>query len=72
MRPAARSSTGSASRAGGAGGGMNFYTDDSPGLKMSPVRTLRGAALQPWNPTARQCMYGIKGTGLVMLAIRGM
>ena len=35
---AARSSGSGAGRQSGAGGGLNFYTDDAPGLKMSPVR----------------------------------
>ncbi|KAK9905927.1 hypothetical protein WJX75_009108 [Coccomyxa subellipsoidea] len=32
-----RSSGSGAGRQSGAGGGLNFYTDDAPGLKMSPV-----------------------------------
>lgn len=38
---AARSTTSTARQSSGAGGGLNFFTDDTPGLKLSPVSAIR-------------------------------
>ena len=41
----ARSSTSTARQSTGAGGGLNFFTDDTPGLKLSPVSNMELVAL---------------------------
>ena len=45
LQHAARSSTSTARQSTGAGGGLNFFTDDTPGLKLSPVSAMESATL---------------------------
>ena len=53
---AARTSNANVPSNRGSSTAMNFYTDDQPGLKMSPVRTLKSA----WSPVC-VCMSSCSG-----------
>ena len=56
---AARSSTSTARQSTGAGGGLNFFTDDTPGLKLSPVRAMELATPYIKNSFIQHMIYAL-------------